>query len=108
MPKFLAGCHYNEEEISRHLKKNIGYWPVQINGNKFATGQILEKPVEVVKGRILAGWAQKYPEPCDRLKNPSLDTAFCAWGYNFDREWPQGCHSLMESAQWSGIFFSIT
>jgi hypothetical protein len=25
MPKFLAGCHYNEEEIIRHLKKNIGY-----------------------------------------------------------------------------------
>ena len=50
MPKFLAGCHYNEEEISRHLKKNIGYWPVQMNGNKFATGQIPEKPVEVVKG----------------------------------------------------------
>jgi hypothetical protein len=21
MPIFLAGCHYNEEEISRHLKK---------------------------------------------------------------------------------------
>jgi hypothetical protein len=21
MPKFLAGCHYNEEEISQHLKK---------------------------------------------------------------------------------------
>jgi hypothetical protein len=21
MPKFLAGCHYNEEKISRHLKK---------------------------------------------------------------------------------------
>jgi hypothetical protein len=55
MPKFLAGCHYNEEEISRHLKQNIGYWPVQIDGNKFATGQILRKPVEVVKGRILAG-----------------------------------------------------
>jgi hypothetical protein len=55
MPKFLAGCQYNEEEISWHLKKSIGYWPVQINGNKFATGQILEKPVEVVKGRILAG-----------------------------------------------------
>jgi hypothetical protein len=55
MPKFLAGCHYNEEEISRHLKKNIGYWLVQINGNKFATSQILKKPVEVVKGWILAG-----------------------------------------------------
>jgi hypothetical protein len=43
MPKFLAGCHYNEEEISRQLKKILGYWPVQINGNKFATGQILGK-----------------------------------------------------------------
>jgi hypothetical protein len=21
MPKFLAGCHYNEEEISQHLNK---------------------------------------------------------------------------------------
>jgi hypothetical protein len=53
--QFLAGCHYNEEEISRHMKINIGYWLVQMNGNKFATGQILRKPVEVVKGRILAG-----------------------------------------------------
>jgi ABC-type phosphate transport system auxiliary subunit len=44
MPKFLAGCHYNEEEISRHLKKKKkGYWPVQMNSNKFATGQILKK-----------------------------------------------------------------
>jgi hypothetical protein len=55
MPKFLARCHYNEEEISRHLGKKRGYWPVQINGNKFATGQIMKIPVEVVKGRILAG-----------------------------------------------------
>ena len=67
MPKFLASCHYNEKEISQHLKKNIGYWPVQINGNKFATGQILKKPVEVVKGRVLAGWAQKSPEPCTKI-----------------------------------------
>jgi hypothetical protein len=37
MPKFLAGCLYDEEEIS------------QINGNKFGTDQILKK------GRILAG-----------------------------------------------------
>jgi hypothetical protein len=43
MPKFLAACHYNEEEISQHLKKIIGYWAVQINGNKFATGQIRKK-----------------------------------------------------------------
>jgi hypothetical protein len=40
-PKFLAGYHYIEEEISQHLKKIVGYWPVQMNGNKFATGQIL-------------------------------------------------------------------
>ena len=63
MPKFLAGRHCNEEKISWHLKKNIGYWPVQINGNKFATGQILKKTVEVVKGRILVGWAPKSPKP---------------------------------------------
>jgi hypothetical protein len=54
MPKFLAGCHYNEEEISWHLKNNIGCWPVQINGSKFATGQTLKKPVELVKGWILS------------------------------------------------------
>jgi hypothetical protein len=53
MPKFLAGRHYNEEEISRHLKKKLGYWLVQINGNKFATNKILKEPVEVVKGRML-------------------------------------------------------
>jgi hypothetical protein len=52
--KFLAGCHYNEEGISRHLTKKKEYWLVQMNGNKFATGQILKKLVEVVKGRILA------------------------------------------------------
>ena len=51
MPKFLTGCHYNEEEITRHLGKNIGYWPVQMNGNKFATSQILKKSVEVVEGK---------------------------------------------------------
>jgi len=55
IPKFLASCHYNEEEISWHLRKNIGYWSVQIDGNKFATGQILRKPVQVVKRWILAG-----------------------------------------------------
>ena len=54
MPKFLANCHYNDEEISRRLKKIIRYWPVPINGNNFAIGQILKKnPEEVVKGRKL-------------------------------------------------------
>jgi hypothetical protein len=35
-----------------------------MNGNKFATGQILEKTGRSREGRILAGWAQKSPEPC--------------------------------------------
>jgi hypothetical protein len=33
MPKFLVGCHHNEEEISQHLKENIRYWLVHINDN---------------------------------------------------------------------------
>jgi hypothetical protein len=37
---------------------------------KFATGEILRKPVEVVKGRILDGWAQKSPEPSEEDKVP--------------------------------------
>ena len=70
MPKFLASCHYNEEEISRHLKKKyrILAGPNKF-GNKFATGQILKKPVEVVKGRILVGGAQKSPEPWSSVSN---------------------------------------
>ena len=57
-----------KEEISRHLEKNLGCWPVQMNGNKFATGQTLKNPVEVVKGRILAGLAQKSAKPW--MKSP--------------------------------------
>jgi hypothetical protein len=44
-----------KKKLAGTCKKRKGYWPVQMNGNKFATGQILEKPVEVVKGWILAG-----------------------------------------------------
>ena len=52
-----------KKKLARHLKENIEYWPVQMNGKKCATGRILKKPVEVVKGRILAGSVQKSPEP---------------------------------------------
>ena len=64
MPKFLASCLTMEKKSTGKWKKTIGYWPVQINSNKFANGEILKKPVEVLKGRILAGGAQKSPEPC--------------------------------------------
>jgi len=54
--------------------KNIGYLLVQSNGNKFASGQILKKTVEVVKGWILAGRAQKSSEPW-----PLLAISFLSW-----------------------------
>ena len=63
-----------KKKLAGTWKKNIGYWLVQINGNKFATGQILEKPVEVVKGQILAGWAPKFPEPC--LYDSEMNTKY--------------------------------
>jgi hypothetical protein len=46
-----------------------------MNGNKFATGQILRNPTEVVEGRILAGGAQKPPEPCFFQQPPAAATA---------------------------------
>jgi hypothetical protein len=82
MPKFLAGCHYNEEEISWHLKKYKGYWPVQINGNKFATGKILGKLVEVVKGQIYLVELKGLPNPAPQgwlhfFTLPSKHTSQC-------------------------------
>jgi hypothetical protein len=82
MPKFLAGCHYNEEEISQHLEKYIGYWPVQIHGNKFATGQILEKTRRSCEGADFryCSWAQKSPEPCNVLVNLQMwSLSLCTW-----------------------------
>jgi hypothetical protein len=43
-----------KKKLAGTLKKK-GYWPVQMNGNKFATSQILKKPVDVGKGWILVG-----------------------------------------------------
>jgi hypothetical protein len=51
MPKFLAGCHYSEEEISQDLKKER----ILAGPNEWQQVCNLKKPVEVVKGRILAG-----------------------------------------------------
>jgi hypothetical protein len=43
-----------KKKLADTWEKSTEYWPVQMNGNKFATCQIMKKPVEVVKGRILA------------------------------------------------------
>jgi hypothetical protein len=57
-----------------------------MNGNKFATGQILKKLVEVVKGRILARWAQMSPEPPLGRANNLLSSShvFHAMSYTCD------------------------
>jgi hypothetical protein len=55
MPKFLTSCDYNEEEISRHLKKNKDIGRSKLMTTSLQPVKILEKPVEVVKGRNLAG-----------------------------------------------------
>jgi hypothetical protein len=63
MPKFLASCHYNEEEFSQHLKKRKGYWLVLINGNKFATDQILKKTGRSCEGVDFRWLNSKSPKP---------------------------------------------
>jgi hypothetical protein len=55
MSKFLADCHYNEEEISRHLKKKEDIDRSNLMATSLQPVKSWEKPVEVVKGRILAG-----------------------------------------------------
>jgi hypothetical protein len=59
-----------------------------MNGNKFATGQILRKPVEVVKGQILAGWAPKSSEPCsESLHNVQREYELLLFGCTSSDKW---------------------
>ena len=63
MPKFLAGCHYNEEEISWHLKY-IYIGQSKLMAKNLQPVKSWKKLVKIVKGRILVGWAQKFPKHC--------------------------------------------
>ena len=68
MKKKLAGTWNQKKKQYIYI-----YWPVQINGNKFVESdqidQILIKPVEVVKGRILAGSkVSQNPGPAGELQ----------------------------------------
>ena len=72
MPKFLAGCHYNEEEISRHLKNIYKIWPVQMNDNKFATGQILKKPSRSWEGADFSWLSSKVSRTLPLLIEPAI------------------------------------
>ena len=53
-------------------KKKKGILAGPNEWQQFASGEILKKPVEIVKGRILAGWAQKSPEPRLEISNHSM------------------------------------
>jgi hypothetical protein len=56
MPKFLAGCHYNEEEISWHFqKKKKDISRSKLLATSLKPVKSLKKLVNVVKGQILAG-----------------------------------------------------
>jgi hypothetical protein len=55
MPKFLPGCHYNEEEISRYLTKKYRILAGPNEWQQVCNRSNPEKPIEIVKGRILAG-----------------------------------------------------
>ena len=60
----------------------------------FASCEILKKPVEVVKGRNLAGWAQKSSEPWTILSNSQHD-----WGG--EPIWPLNEHeTLLFDNEW--------
>ena len=50
MPKFLPDCHYNREEISRHLNIYIYILAGPNEWQQVAIGQILRKPVGVYEG----------------------------------------------------------
>jgi hypothetical protein len=48
-----------------HKRPEVHFTSHRLPLDKFATGEIMRKPVEVVKGRIFAGWAPKSPpRPC--------------------------------------------
>ena len=98
-----------------------------MNGNNFAPGQNLEKPIEeIVNGWILAGWASKSPEPCPtpvpclsagchsggaRARLPGMycgrtSQAFCLWPVACQRCTPD-VHSRPVPPPLCCYFFSI-
>ena len=55
IPKFLAGCHSNEEEISRHLKTKNRILAGPNEWQQVCNRSNPGKTGKVAKGRILAG-----------------------------------------------------
>jgi hypothetical protein len=97
----MAGCHYNEEETSRHLerKKSIGYWAVQMNGNKFTTGQNPEKTGRSCEGVGFSWLSSKV----SRTLNPA-SLVMNSGGYSsIQRAW----HLVLIGHKFPNIWFSF-
>ena len=58
-----------KKKLADTWKKNIGYWLVQIKGNKFATGQILKKPVESCEGADFSWLSSKVSRTVTKTAN---------------------------------------
>jgi hypothetical protein len=68
---FFAGCCYNEEDISRHFGKSLGYWPVQINDNKFANRSNYEKTGRSCEGADFSWLSSKVSQTLHQTLRPS-------------------------------------
>ena len=67
-----------------------------MNGNKFATGQILEKPIEVVKGRIFSWLSSKVSRTMvRRRKRPLLHGKHA----EFQHRYHGGSHAIVVADQ---------
>ena len=55
MPKFLASCHYNEKEISRHLKYIYDIGRSKLMATSLQPNPGEKKPGRSCEGRILVG-----------------------------------------------------
>jgi hypothetical protein len=58
-----------KKKLAGTWKKNIGYWPVQMNGNKFATDQILQKTGRSCEGAGFS-WLSSKVLPNPGYKRP--------------------------------------
>ena len=63
MPKFLASCHYNEEEISRHLKKKYKILAGPNEWQQVCNRSNPEKTGKSCEGMDFSWWSSKVPNP---------------------------------------------
>jgi ABC-type phosphate transport system auxiliary subunit len=89
----LGQLSLHEEEISQHLKNNIGYWPVQMNGNKFATGEILKKTGRNCEGADFSWLSSKVSQtlPCTHKPRETYKLTFFCVSFLLIFKWYTCC-----------------